>query len=578
MLKLAVFLKKYKKECIIGPMFKFFEAVLELLLPTIMAVIINDGVDSRNINVVLRLGGLMAGLACLGYGCALVCQFLASRASQGVGTDLRNAVFEKISGFSYSQADTFGAPTLINRITNDVNQLQQWVAMMIRLLIRAPFICIGAMVMAVILDIKLSLILFAAIPVLAVIIYFVTAKTAPLYRGYQKNLDGLGNVLRESLSGARVIRAFSKTDAERKHFAGANSALTNNGLDIGNVTALFNPLTALVVNVAIIAILWAGGWQISLGSLRQGQVIAYISYVNQILYALLVVSNLIVLLTKSMASAARINEILDTPCELADAPDAKAPEILSDVPAVAFSHVSFGYNATGEKAVEDIDVRVGKGETIGVIGGTGSGKSTFVNLIPRFYDADSGAVELFGKNVKEIPAADLRKLIGVVPQKAVLFTGTVAENIRWGNPDASDEEVVRAADTAQASEFITGLDGGYDAKIERGGSNLSGGQRQRLTIARALAEKPEILVLDDSSSALDFATDAKLRAALRNDCSGMTVFIVSQRVGAVRSADRILVFDNGRICGEGTHEQLVKSCEAYREICLSQLSSEEAGI
>lgn len=578
MLKLAVFLKKYKKECIIGPMFKFFEAVLELLLPTIMAVIINKGVDTRNVGVVLRLGGLMVGLACLGYCCALVCQFLASRASQGVGTDLRNAVFEKVSGFSYSQADSFGAPTLINRITNDVNQLQQWVAMMIRLLIRAPFICIGAMVMAVILDFRLSLILFAAIPVLAVIIYFITAKTAPLYRSYQKNLDGLGNVLRENLSGARVIRAFSKTDAEREHFGKANGALTGNGLAIGNITALFNPLTALVVNVAIIAILWAGGWHISLGSLQQGQVIAYISYVNQILYALLVVSNLIVLLTKTMASAARINEILDTAPELEDASDAKAPDTGCGEPAVNFDHVSFGYNATGEKAVEGINVRVAPGETIGVIGGTGSGKSTFVNLIPRFYDADAGTVSLFGEDVKQIPSAELRRLIGVVPQKAVLFTGTVSENIRWGNPDASDEEVRRAADIAQASEFIDGLEGGYDAGIERGGTNLSGGQRQRLTIARALVAHPQILILDDSSSALDFATDAKLRAALRKNCRGMTVFIVSQRVGAVRSADRILVFDNGRICGEGTHSELVKSCEAYREICLSQLSSEEAGI
>jgi ATP-binding cassette subfamily B multidrug efflux pump len=570
--RLARFLKNYKKECIIGPVCKFLEAVLELLLPTIMAVIINDGVDSRNMPLVLRLGGLMAALSCLGYCFALVCQFLAARASQGVGTDLRDAVFAKISGMSYTQTESFGAATLTNRITNDVNQLQQWVAMMIRLLVRAPFICIGAMIMAVILSPKLSVILFCCIPVLAAIIWFVTAHTAPLYRTYQKCLDRLGLVLGENLSGVRVIRAFAKKDAERARFGGANGELCDTGMSIGSVTSLFNPLTALTVNISIILILWAGGWQISLGGLRQGEVIAYISYVNQILYSLLVVSNLIVLLTKSMASAARINEVLDAPepkrAQAAVQLDPKAP-------AVEFDRVSFSYGSGSEKALEDVTLSAARGETVGIIGGTGSGKTTLANLIAHFCEPDSGTIKIFGEDIRNIPDAQLRAAVSIVPQRSTLFSGTVADNIRFGRPDAAESEVAACARAAQAEEFILGLDGGYSAPVERGGANLSGGQRQRLAIARALCAQPGILILDDSSSALDFATEARLRSELRKAAGDAAIFFISQRVGTVMSADRILVLDSGRVCGFGTHSELMRTCGLYRDICASQLS--EAG-
>lgn len=574
MLRLAIYLKKYKKECIIGPIFKFMEAIFELLLPTIMASMINNGVGRRDAGYVLRTGGLMAGMALCGYGCALVCQFLASRASQGFGTDLRNAVFEHILSFSYLQSDRFGAPTLTNRITNDINQLQQLVAMMIRLMIRAPFICIGSIIMSFFLDYQLALILLAATPVLAAIIYFITKNASPLYRSYQKKLDGLAVILRENLSGIRVIRAFSKTQAETKRFRAANDELMENGLAIGRISSLFNPLTSMAVNFIIVVILWQGNIHIRTGRLSQGQIIAFINYANQILLALMVVSNLIIILTKSIASAARINEIMDVQPDMEN----PAESVQADpcAPAVEFRGVSFGYNPTGDRALEQINVTIRKGETIGIIGGTGSGKSTFVNLIARFYDATSGIILVDGIPIKQYPIAQLRGKIGFVPQHALLFSGTVAENIRWGNEKADMQAVRAAAITAQADEFIQTLPQGYDFPVQRGGSNLSGGQRQRLTIARALVSNPEILILDDASSALDFLTEAKMRRAIRENSRTQTVLLVSQRVGAVKDADRILVFEDGKIVGNGPHSELFQNCAVYREICLSQLSGEEA--
>ena len=574
MAKLAVYLKKYRKECIIGPIFKFLEAIFELLLPTIMALIINQGVGKRDSGYVLHMGGLMVLMALFGYGCALICQYMAARASQGFGTDLRNAVFKRVLSYSFSQSDRFGAPTLTNRITNDVNQLQLFVAMMIRLMIRAPFICIGSIIMSFFLDWRLALILLAATPILALIIWFITKNAAPLYRSYQKKLDGLGSVLRENLSGVRVIRAFSKTKEETKHFRTANDDLTENGLAIGRISSLFNPLTSMAVNLTVVAILWAGNIRIQAGGLSQGQIIAFINYANQILLALLVVSNLIIIITKAMASAARVNEIMDLQPDM-QSPSAE-PSTVSEAPAIEFRDVSFGYHKTGESALEHISVTVRHGETIGIIGGTGSGKSTFVNLIPRFRDATSGTVLVDGVPVGQYPLNTLRGKIGIVPQHALLFTGSIAENIRWGDAQADDAGVRKAARIAQAEEFIENLPQGYDSPVQRGGTNFSGGQRQRLTIARALVSNPEILVLDDASSALDFLTDSKLRRAIRENSRTQTVLLVSQRVGIVKGADRILVFDDGKIVGSGTHRELMENCETYREICLSQLTGEEA--
>ncbi|ADY55835.1 Xenobiotic-transporting ATPase [Syntrophobotulus glycolicus DSM 8271] len=574
MFRLAAYLKEYKKECILGPIFKFLEVIFELLLPTIMALIINRGISQGDFGYVLSMGGLMVLMAFCGYGSALICQRFAAQASQGFGTVLRNTVFQRILSFSYTQIEQFGAPTLTNRVTNDINQLQQWVAMMIRLVSRAPFICLGSILMSFFLDVKLALILLAATPVLALIIFYLTKNSAPLYRSYQKKLDRLGAILRENLAGVRVIRAFSKTEEETARFGKANNDLMNNGFAIGWLSSFFNPLTSLVVNLMILLILWTGGLHIDSGRLSQGQIIALINYVNQILIALLVLSNLVILLTKSMASAARINEILDTPPGLSPAFPEALPE--ANAPVLEFRDVSFGYHQTGDHALEHISMAIHQGETIGIIGGTGSGKSTFVNLIPRFYDVTSGSILVNGIPVTQYPLPELRRKIGIVHQQALLFSGTIAENIRWGNADAGMDEVRAAAVTAQSEEFISNLPLGYDSPVRRGGSNLSGGQRQRLTIARALVSNPEILILDDASSALDFLTDARLRQAIRANSRVQTVLLVSQRVGVVRSADRILVFEDGKLAGTGTHEALFESCETYREICLSQLSGEEA--
>lgn len=576
--KIAVFLKPYKKEAIIGPIFKLFEAILELLLPTIVALIINNGVGNNDSAYVYRLGGLMVMMSLLGFGCSMVCQYYAARASQGFGTTLRNKLFKHITSFSYAELDTFGTPTLINRITNDVNQLQLAVAMLIRLVIRAPFICIGAIIMSMILDFRLSLILLAATPIFGTILYFIITRSAPLYRKYQQKLDALAVVLSENLSGIRVIRAFAKRRTEKERFDEASDDLTNTAIRVARISALLGPITTLVVNAAIIAILWVGGIHIDGGRLSQGEIIAFINYVTQILLALIVVSNLVIIFTKASSSANRVNEVLSVKASVSEEGNAfitAASDRLT--PAISFEHVSFGYNTTGEMALEDISVVINRGKTVGLIGSTGSGKSTFVNLIPRFYDALQGEIQVDGVNVKDYPLQQLREKIGIVPQKAVLFTGTIADNIRWGKEDATEEEIIRAATVAQAEEFILKLPEGLNTQVSRGGLNLSGGQKQRLTIARAVVGKPSILILDDSSSALDFATDAALRRALKESSQEMTVLVVSQRVSTVRQSDKIIVFDEGRIAGVGTHEELMNRCEVYKEICLSQLTSEESG-
>lgn len=574
MIKLMVYLKDYKKECLLGPMFKFLEVIFELLLPTMLAVMINKGVAYHNIPFVFQIGGVMVMMAIVGYGSALICQRFASRASQGFGTVLRNVVFKKVMGFSYAQMDKFGASTLTTRLTNDINQLQVMVAMAIRLMVRAPFICIGAIIMSFFLDVKMALLLLAATPVLALIIFGITRCASPLYRNYQKLLDRLTDVLRENLSGVRVVRSFGKTTKEQERFEAANGELTGTGLHIGALSALFNPLTSLVINFVILLILWVGGFRIDTGHLLQGQVIAFINYVTQILYAVFVMSNLIILLTKSMAAAARVNEVLDTDVtadsRINEAEEVKKPQ------EIRFQEVSFRYHKSRDTVLDHLSFSVTQGETIGIIGGTGSGKSTVVNLLAGFYTPDSGSILLDECELKNLPTDIVRKKIAVVPQKAILFTGTIADNIRFGRENASMEEVMEAARTAQADEFVMNFAEKYDTMVERGGANLSGGQKQRLTIARALLMRPDILILDDASSALDFLTDANLRKAIRESSKDMTVFLVSQRVGVIKNADRILVLEDGKAAGYGKHADLFETCTVYRQICLSQLSEEEA--
>lgn len=571
MFKLAKkYLGGFKKELIIGPAAKLTEAVFELIVPLIMADIIDVGINGgAGKPYIYRMGGIMILMGALGLCCALVCQYLASRASQGVGTVIRNDLFRHIGSLSHAELDRFGTPSLITRVTNDVNQVQSAVAMLIRLVVRAPFLVIGAAVMAMAIDLKLSLIFLAVMPLVAAVLYFIMFRSVPLYRVIQKKLDKISLITRESLSGARVIRAFSGEEAEEKRFREANDDFAETSMRVGRLSALLNPLTYAIMNLAIAAIVWFGGFRVDSGALTQGQVIAFVNYMTQISLALVVVANLVVLFTKAAASSARINEVFDTEPSIKDGSGAVAS---ADAPVIEFRDVSFSYSEGGDNALEHISFSVQKGETVGIIGGTGSGKSTLVSLIPRFYDAEQGSVLISGTDVKSYGLKELRKRIGFVPQKAMLFSGTIAENLRWGNENATDEQLRKAAETAQAKEFIDKMPDGFNTHINQGGRNLSGGQKQRLTIARALTGSPEILILDDSASALDFATDAALRKAIARDTSGMTVIIVSQRATSIRHADKIVVLDDGEAVGIGTHDQLLESCGVYREIVMSQES------
>lgn len=571
--RLIPYLRPYIKQLTLGPFFKLLEAIIEVLLPTIMAMIIKQIDTGADTGYFLRMGLLLLGLVTFGVGSALICQYYAARASQGYGTTLRNELFKHISSLSYAEVDRFSTSSLINRITNDVNIMQQAVAMLIRLVVRAPFICIGSFVMALFLNAKLALIFLAIIPIFCVILALIIRKTTPMYRLNQKKLDRVGVVTRENLSGVRVIRAFAHTDRETKRFEDANDDLTKTAIRVGRLSALLNPLTTLVLNVAILAILWFGGIEINLGGMAQADIVAFVNYITQILLALIVVSNLIVLYTKAFASAGRIAEVLNT--EPAIQGGSQPLALNESAPALEFKNVAFHYAGDGDNALEGLNLRVERGQTIGVVGGTGSGKSTLVQLIPRLYDITEGELTFYGNDIKNYPLGQLRREIAIVPQKTVLFSGTIAENIRWGRPDATDEEIKEAAEIAQAASFIDTLEDGYNTRVERGGVNFSGGQRQRLTIARALAANPKILLLDDSSSALDFATDAALRQAIRRSTADMTVFLISQRASSVMDADQIVVLDDGEVVGIGKHKELYESCPAYREICLSQLSESE---
>ena len=575
MWKLRRFLKDYRKQVIIGPIFKWMEAVLELIVPLVMAKIIDVGVKNADKGYVFRMGGLLLLIAAVSLGCALVCQYSASIASQGVGTNLRREMFDRINRFSHAELDRFGTHSLITRLTNDVNQLQVAVAMLIRLVVRAPFLAIGAVVMAFTIDVKLSLIFLVVFPLIVGVLYFVMNRSIPFFRVMQKKLDKISLITRENLEGARVIRAFSKQDAELSRFTSASDDLANTSVRVGRLSALLNPLTYVIMNLGIVAILWFGGFRVDSGRLTQGEIIAFVNYMTQILQALIVVANLVVIFTKASASASRINEVLETEPSVSDAVSGEVAP-LADEAALEFDRVAFAYAGAEEPSLSGITVKLRPGETLGVIGGTGSGKSTFVSLIPRFYDATSGEVKVFGRDVKEYPLAELRRLVGTVPQKAAVVSGTIRENLRWAKPDATDEELWAALKTAQAESFVEALPQKLETRVEQGGKNFSGGQKQRLTIARALVSKPSILILDDSASALDFATDAALRKALRTETKGMTVIMVSQRASTIRYADQILVLDDGGMAGLGTHEELFENCPVYREICLSQLSAEEA--
>ena len=583
------FLKGYEKESILAPLFKMLEACFELLVPLVVANIIDVGIKNGDLAYIGKQCGLMVLLAVVGMASSLTAQYFAAKAALGYGTALRGALFRHIDTLSYTELDGIGTPTLVTRITSDVNQLQNGVNMTLRLLLRCPFIVIGALILAFVISPTMGFWFVLVTLAISLVVWLIMRVTVPQYRAAQNTLDKVTLLTRENYVGARVVRAFARQDDEIADFTAVNDKLKTFQLTAGRISALMTPLTYLIVNLGVIAILMRGGLQVNSGALTQGEIIALINYMNQILINLLRIADLVVSVTRALASGIRVSEILNTKSTMTDpAAAALAPAV--GAPAVAFDHVGFTYHGAGAPSLTDISFAAQNGQTIGVIGGTGSGKSTLINLIPRFYDCTSGSVDLFGHAVQQYGFAQLRQMIGIVPQRAVLFTGTIRENMQWACPDATDEQIVAAAKLAnadgfirhlpqgyetQAADFVRGKPKGLDEPVETAGRNFSGGQRQRLTIARALVPHPQVLILDDSSSALDFATDAALRKALKEQTHGMTVFIVSQRASAVQRADRILVLDDGNLVGSGTHVNLLKTCDVYREICLSQLSREE---
>lgn len=578
MKRLLVYLKDYKKETILGPLFKLLEASFELFVPLVVAEIIDAGIGGGDRSYIIKMSVVLVLLAFVGLVSAVTAQYFAAKAAVGFSTKLRYSLFRHIESLSFSEMDTIGTSTLITRMTSDINQVQSGVNMVLRLFLRSPFIVFGAMIMAFTVDVRAALVFVVTIPVLSVIVFGIMLITMPLFKKVQAGLDQVLRSTRQNLAGARVIRAFNKEAEEIASFREDNEQLTNLQILVGKISALTNPLTYIVVNAGIIAVIWIGGKQVYGGILTQGQVVALVNYMSQILVELVKLANLIVNITKSLACANRIAEVLDTKSSLDNPKPSLETEkkVESDV-SVQFSHVGMTYANASEEALTDIDFVAKKGQTIGIIGGTGSGKSSLVNLIPRFYDVSSGEVLVDGKNVKDYALTELRDKVGVVMQKAVLFSGTIEQNLRWGKEDATEEELWEALEIAQATDVVKGKPQGMSYKIEEGGKNLSGGQKQRLTIARAVVKKPEILILDDSASALDFATDAKLRLALRTlqEKGKQTIFIVSQRTSSIQFADRIIVLDDGKAVGIGTHEELLVSCDTYREIYESQFKKEE---
>lgn len=599
MRSLLVYLKQYKKESILAPLFKMLEASFELLVPLVMAAVIDVGIVKKDSGYIIRMCLLLIALGLIGLVCSITAQYFSAKAAAGFGAGVRHALFAHIQSFSFTEMDTIGTSTLITRMTSDINQVQSGVNLVLRLFLRSPFIVFGAMAMAFTVDVKAAFVFVAAIPLLSIIVFGVMLITMPLYRKVQARLDQVLLATRENLTGARVIRAFNQENEERERFYTANQLLTDAQKFAGRISGLMNPLTYVIVNGAIVVLLYVGAVRVNIGDLTQGEVVALLNYMSQILVELVKLANLIITVTKAVACANRIEKVLLEKPDMkegslgwntadqaeagraAGKSDRKAQreekqenEKSQEKPFLEFSHVSLTYKGAAGEALTDISFRAERGQTIGVIGGTGSGKSSLVNLIPRFYDATEGTVRLDGRDVKEYQTDSLRAHIGVVPQKAVLFRGTVGDNLRWGNQQASDAKLQEALQISQAAEFVEKKEGGLDARVEQGGRNLSGGQKQRLTIARALVRKPEILILDDSASALDFATDAALRKAIAGMKEQPLVFIVSQRAASIWHADQILVLDDGRLAGRGTHEELLENCPVYQEIYYSQFPKE----
>ena len=570
--RLRRFLRPYMKETVIGSSAKLFEAILELLLPVFMGKVIDIGIVNKDITYVLKMAGLMFLTISVGLASASLCQYYASYTCQNVGNDMRKSLLKKISLFSYSDIDSFGNATLINRMTNDVNQVVFAVAMLIRLVSRAPFLCIGALIMSIYIDPKMSLVFAVLIPIFIIVIAVIMKKTVPLYKAAQGKMDALGNVLRENLSGVRVIRAFANHKNEKNRMDKATEDVSKAYIKVTNISSLMNPLTSFIMNMGIIFMLYAGGININIGTLTQGDIVILINYITQVLLALIVVANLLVTFTKAAASAGRIDEILEYVPSITDKENIKMiskEELADEKEIIKFENVSFKYNA--EEVLSDISFVINRGETFGIVGTTGSGKSTVANLIPRFYEATKGRVLYCNRDVKELSQSFLHEQIGIVPQKSVLFTGTIAGNIRWGKENASEDDIIEALKGAMAYEFVNNMEKGIDSVIHEGGKNFSGGQRQRLAIARALVKKPQVIILDDSLSALDYKTDKELRESLKENLKETTTVIISQRISSIISADKILVLDDGIAVGIGTHEELLENCDTYKEIYESQV-------
>lgn len=569
---LLKYLKNYKKELIFGPFFKLLEAIFELIVPVVMAKIIDNGIGNNDSSYILKMSGLIVLLGVCGLGFALTCQFLAAKCAYGFGTELRADLYKHINSLSYSSIDKIGTSSLVNRLTNDSNTVQNGVNMFIRLAVRAPFLVIGAAVMAITIDLKLSLIFFIVAPFISAVIYFIMKKTVPMYKTTQHKLDRAALLTRENLEGTRVIRAFSRQQEEIDEFKEAVDDICERSIAVGKISAILNPVAFMVMNLGIVAVIWFGGGRINIGRLTQGELTAFTNYMTQILLALVVLANLIVIFTKAFASANRISEVFALAPE--EKGDIDSFELNSDK-IVEFQNVSFAYETAGDYSLKNISFSVRKGQMLGVIGGTGCGKTTLANLIPCFYRATEGTVRFSGIDVNKLSTEELRKRIGTVPQKAVLFTGTIRDNMKWRKSDATDDEIIAALKTAQAWEFVQKTADGLDTVISQGGKNLSGGQKQRISIARALVGEPDIVILDDSTSALDYKTDLAFRRALNSDLPNTTVIMISQRTTSLKDADKIIVMDDGEAVGIGTHEQLIENCEVYNEIYRSQMSQKE---
>lgn len=576
MRSLMVYLKNYKKETVLAPLFKMLEALFDLFVPLVMAAVIDKGIARSDQSYIVRMCLVLIALGIIGLTCSITAQYFAAKAATGFAAEVRHALFAHVQKFTFSEMDTIGTSTLITRMTSDLNQVQSGLNLTLRLLLRSPFIVFGAMIMAFMIDIKAALVFVVAIPLLAVIVFSIMLMTMPLYKKVQAHLDQVLLVTRENLTGARVIRAFNKEEDEKRRFEENNQLLTRAQKFVGSISGLMNPLTYIVINGAVTVLIYTGAVRVNIGELTQGQVVALLNYMSQILVELVKLANLIISITKALACANRIQSVFEEKPDMQDGTLVwKVDSDEKQIPRVEFEHVSLTYQGAGAESLSDISFKAYQGQTIGIIGGTGSGKSSLVNLIPRFYDATRGEIRIDGRNVKEYQMDSLRERVGMVLQKAVLFKGTIGANIRWGKEDATDAEIEEALEISQAKEFVDSKKDGLDFKIKQSGRNLSGGQKQRLTIARALVKKPEILILDDSASALDFATDANLRKAIREMKEQPTVFIVSQRASSIQYADQILVLDDGELAGAGTHRELLENCPAYQEIYYSQFPKEK---